>query len=76
MSETVLCPRCGLNRYTPYGQGPAPEEAPYPALSRITRIYICSWCGLHEAVLDMAGEPPIPPDEWPVVLRGVLDDSD
>ena len=66
--ENVICPRCGVNSYTPYGEGRATEEAPYPALSRLdNKTYICSWCGLHEALLDMAGESPIPPDEWPIV---------
>lgn len=70
MSDTSLCPRCEVNLFTKYGGAQATEEAPYPALSRITPIYICSWCGLHEAMLDLAGEPPIPPNEWPVVMKG------
>jgi hypothetical protein len=64
----TLCPRCEARRFTPYGEGPASDEAPYPALSRVADIYICNWCGVNEAFIDLAGAPPIPPDEWPVVL--------
>ena len=39
---------------------------PYPALSRVAPIYICSPCGTDEAMRDFAGAGPLPPDEWPV----------
>lgn len=68
--EAQLCPRCGVNRFTPYGNGRATDAEPYPALSRLdNQTYICSWCGMHEAMLDMTGSPPIPPDRWPVAAE-------
>ncbi|HEY1309258.1 MAG TPA: hypothetical protein VGF24_37220 [Vicinamibacterales bacterium] len=39
---------------------------PYPALSRVAPIYICSPCGTDEAMRDFGKLPPVPPDEWPV----------
>jgi len=42
---------------------------PYPALSRVAPIYICSPCGHDEAMRDFAGSGPIPPDEWPILLE-------
>lgn len=65
MSETLLCPRCEVNHFTPYGV-PHNEEAPRPALSRAADIYICNWCGINEALMDFAGEPLPLPNEWPV----------
>lgn len=66
--QTILCPRCELRRYTPYGFGlRATDEAPYPALSRMdNETYICSPCGNEEGMRDYTGEPPIPPSEWPI----------
>lgn len=66
MSETLLCPRCERHQFTPYGGGPASDEAPYPALSRVADVYICNWCGVQEAFQDLAGGPPTPTEEWPV----------
>ena len=71
MELQELCPRCELRYFTAYGKGIATEEAPYPALSRVAHVNICSWCGMHEAVLDYAGEAPIPPDEWPISVERV-----
>jgi ribosomal protein L37E len=66
--KTVLCPRCGVNRYTPYDAGvDMTDEAPYPALSRLdNKTYICSPCGTGEALRDFTRKAPVPPDEWPV----------
>lgn len=66
---TVLCPRCEEHRYTPYeAKGPYDQDAPYPALSRMdNKTYICSPCGVDEAMRDFAGEAPIPPNEWPII---------
>jgi hypothetical protein len=73
MSDTFLCPRCEVRRFTPYGgSGDATKEAPYPALSRIADIYICSPCGTHEAFMDMGHVPLPPPSDWPVVLPEAL----
>ena len=70
MSE--LCPRCGVRSYTPYGTGAVPtERAPFPALSRMdNRTYVCSWCGTDEAMRDFHGEPPLAPDQWPIIQPG------
>jgi hypothetical protein len=71
---TVLCPRCGIDRYLPYEQrGVTFYEGPAvpPALSRVdNKTYVCSGCGQDEAMRDFAGEPPIPPDEWPLTREG------
>jgi hypothetical protein len=39
---------------------------PYPALSRVAPIYVCSSCGTDEAMRDFARTAPVPPDEWPI----------
>ncbi|HYQ84110.1 MAG TPA: hypothetical protein VEP28_08930, partial [Rubrobacter sp.] len=68
---TILCPRCGVNRYTPYGGERPTQESPFPALSRLdNQTYICSSCGTDEAMRDYEGQPPIPPNEWPIVRDG------
>lgn len=68
------CPRCGEGWYTPYTDRPLlPGMPPYPALSRVARIYICSACGTAEALRDFHQLPPVPPDEWPVPVREGLD---
>lgn len=72
MSETLLCPRCKRHHFTPRGVRVADvgedhiHEWPYPALSRVARIDICTPCGHDEAMRDFQNLPPIPPDEWPV----------
>lgn len=68
MGKTVLCPRCTVNRFTPYGEDPATEDAPRPSMSRAADVYICNQCGVHEAFIDMARMPQPLPHEWPVVL--------
>jgi len=70
MSETLTCPRCEVNHFTPYGV-PHNEDVPRPAMSRVADIYICSQCGTHEALLDFAGTPLPMPNEWPVVPVGL-----
>lgn len=71
MSEAFQCPRCEVRHFTPYGSGTATTEAPPPALSRVADVYICNWCGTHEAFQDMAGTP-TPLSNWPVVLPEAL----
>lgn len=65
-----LCPRCGREEFTPRDQHGVPLEQimeyPYPALSRVARIDICTPCGQDEAMRNFRGAPPIPPDEWPI----------
>lgn len=70
-ATTALCPRCAVNRFTPYGTNDVPrgqyEWAPPPALSRAdNETYICSPCGQDEAMLDFTGEAPSLPSEWPI----------
>jgi hypothetical protein len=71
---TVLCPRCEINEYTPYGErwdGPASGPPP-PALSRTTRgeedepVYVCSDCGQEEGMEDFFQGGATPQSEWPV----------
>ena len=38
------------------------------AISRRVKAYICSDCGMEEALLDMAGKPPLPLKEWGMIL--------
>jgi len=57
-SSTVsvkLCPRCLHNYFTPYGQNYVESiSPPFPALSRKdNKTYICSDCGVQEAIEDM-----------------------
>lgn len=72
MIENVqLCPRCELRHFTPYNAAVEMtqerfEKYPFPALSRVAQIYICSWCGQDEAMRDFRHEAPVPPDEWPI----------
>ena len=45
---TVLCSRCKMRHYTPYGEE---GDAPPPALSRVdNKTYICSDCGREETL--------------------------
>ncbi len=69
-----LCPRCEQHYFTirdAFRKDPTLdrgqlEEYPYPALSRVARIDICTPCGQDEAMRDFTGSPPVPPYEWPV----------
>ena len=80
--ETVTCPRCGANEYTPYGVKFEAGDPLPPALSRMdNETYICSDCGTDEAMRDFAQLAPIPPSDWPVksptneLTKGVLEAS-
>ena len=71
--DTVLCPRCGIRRFRPYGSSRAPQGSgisdfsPPPALSRMDNAtYVCSPCGTDEAMREFQGLPPVPPTEWPM----------
>jgi hypothetical protein len=59
-----------MRQFTPYEARGVPREEierhPFPAMSRVANVYICSPCGHDEAMRDFAAEPPIPPDEWPI----------
>lgn len=61
------CPRCGHERMKP--------EAVRNAISRYADVYICSECGMDEAMRDMAGRPPLPFSEWGMVL-GFAEDAE
>lgn len=82
--SAVLCPRCGINYYTPTEKftDPGTQPAP-PALSRTTRddknghdvpekdrAYVCSSCGTHEALEQFQGHL-TPQSEWPMLDIGV-----
>lgn len=54
------CPRCGHSRMR--------ENLVENAISRRVKAYICSDCGMEEALLDMAGKPPLPLKEWGMIL--------
>ena len=60
------CPRCGRDRMDP--------KAARNALSRRADVYICSECGMDEALRDTVGEPPLPLNEWGIV-RGFDEDE-
>lgn len=62
------CPRCGHERMMP--------EAVRNALSRYADVYICSECGMDEAMRDMARQPPLPFSEWGMVLGFAEDEED
>ena len=66
--ETVICPRCGFNRYTPYDQQGVEYDpaAPPPALSRKdNETYVCSPCGHDEAMRNFAGDD-LQDEVWPL----------
>ena len=54
------CPRCGYDRMN--------EKPVRNALSRYARVYICSECGMDEALRDMAGADPLPFSAWGMAL--------
>lgn len=49
------CPRCG---------GPMHPEAGRNALSRRADVYICSACGIDEAMRDFTRHEPLPFERW------------
>lgn len=53
------CPRCGYDRMH--------QKAVRNALSRHADVYICSECGMDEALRDMAGMP-LPLKEWSMAI--------
>lgn len=53
------CPRCGCDR-----MDPLPVRN---ALSRRATVYICSECGMDEAIRDATGKPPLPLNLWGMV---------
>lgn len=61
-SSSIICPRCGGNKkmYT---------KAERNALSRHANVYICSQCGMDEAVRDMIGTEPLNFEEWAIVKQ-------
>lgn len=74
--DIVLCPRCRLSYYQPYGQKNSLAHIGVmpPALSRAdNETYICSPCGTVEAMLnfDRPGKPLAGPDDWPVTATGL-----
>lgn len=54
------CPRCGHDRMNPV--------AVRNSLSRRANVYICAQCGMDEAMLDMAGKPPLPLNQWSMAI--------
>lgn len=72
MPETVTCPRCEKQQYTPYyAEAPVLEGAPsFPALSRAdNETYICSDCGNDEAIMDFCREELQPVATWPIRVK-------
>ncbi len=61
------CPRCGHNRMD--------AKPVRNALSRYADVYICNPCGMEEAMLDAAGLPPMPLNEWGMVIGFDEDES-
>jgi hypothetical protein len=60
----ILCPRCELNHYTPYGME---GEHPKPALSRAdNHTHICSPCGTAEGMEDFLHGSVASKEEWPL----------
>ena len=59
--ERLPCPRCGRDTMD--------AILLHNTLSRHADVYICSACGLDEALLDMRGSP-IPPSEWACMRTG------
>lgn len=55
------CPRCGRMTMR--------QPATTNALSRYADVYICSGCGMDEALRDFTGLQPLPFTEWNVVKK-------
>ncbi len=62
------CPRCGHYRMD--------NVLVRNALSRYASVYICSPCGMDEALRDMAGREPLPFLEWGMPLGFLEEDED
>lgn len=54
------CPRCGYSRMD--------KKPVRNALSRYADVYICNPCGMDEALRHIAGRPPLPLNEWGMVI--------
>ena len=59
--KKTLCPRCGRSM---------DEKLVRNAVSRYARVYICSDCGMDEALRDLYDEP-LPLTAWDVVKKAV-----
>ena len=69
----MKCPRCQKTHYIPFGIGDEElavakrQGFSFPALSRFdNETYICSDCGIGEALCDFSGEELTGPESWPV----------
>lgn len=68
-----LCPRCGVNGYTPYTRKWEIGDPPPPALSRTdNKTYVCSNCGSEEAMEDHFKGKLTPQSEWPIIKPGTF----
>ncbi|OTP10394.1 hypothetical protein A5844_002094 [Enterococcus sp. 10A9_DIV0425] len=54
--EKCLCPRCGINYLTKDPRGNAKSRY-------VKDIFICSLCGIDEAVMEMFGQK-MPIEKW------------
>lgn len=53
-SGMLICPRCGKWMEKPISHN---------AVSRVADVYVCSVCGMDEAIRDF-GKIPLPIEEW------------
>ncbi len=60
--EVNRCPRCGYRPMNP--------QLMLNALSRHAKVYICESCGMEEAMMDAAHQPPLPFEEWSLFRDG------
>lgn len=60
LADGLPCPRCGHDRME--------KRMVCNALSRRAKVYICSDCGMDEALRDAAGQPPLPFTKWGIVM--------
>lgn len=60
LATGLPCPRCGHPRMR--------DRLVENSLSRRVDVHICNVCGMDEALRDMAGSPPLPLNEWGMVL--------
>lgn len=54
----LSCPRCG---------NPMAVPMTHNALSRRATVYVCSACGMAEAIEDMRGKISLPLNEWGMI---------
>lgn len=62
-SLLLPCPRCGHMTMK--------HQSTRNALSRYADVYICSGCGMDEALRDFSGQPPLPFTQWGILSDGV-----